>query len=112
MSAQQAERLASNQALFREVNERMMALSERFEPDRAHSADFVCECSHLSCAEQIRMTLTAYTAIRSNPRWFLVAPSPEHVFPEIEDVVKRTDRYFVVEKRGAAGEVAEQATSG
>jgi thioredoxin-like negative regulator of GroEL len=28
----------------------------------------------------------------------LVAPSPEHVFPEIEDVVEQTDRYFVVEK--------------
>jgi hypothetical protein len=108
MNDQQAERLASNQTLFRAVNEKMLALNETFE---LPSAEFVCECSHLACTETIKITLADYTEVRSNPRWFLVAASDEHVVPEIEDIVSRTDRYFVVEKRDVAGEVAEQAVA-
>ena len=44
----------------------------------------------------------------SNPRWFVVAPSEEHVMSEIERVVERTSGYFVVEKVEAAAEMAEQ----
>jgi hypothetical protein len=36
-------------------------------------------------------------------------PSDDHVFPQVEHVIGRTDHYFVVEKTGVAGEVAEQA---
>ena len=104
-----AERLASNQALFRLVNEEMLALNEAFAANDAGDAGFVCECAHLDCVEHIEITLADYADVRSNQRWFLTAPSEEHVFPEVEQIIARTDHYFVVEKLGVAGEVAEQA---
>jgi hypothetical protein len=109
VNEKQAERLASNQALFRSVNETMQDLEKRFGPRPDDRIAFVCECSHLDCVEEIAITHAEYTGVRSNPRWFVVAPSDEHVFPEIELVIKRTDRYFVLQKIDVAGEVAEQA---
>ena len=35
-----------------------------------------------------------------------MAPSREHLFPEIEVVVEETERYWVVEKMGEAGDLA------
>jgi hypothetical protein len=108
MNELQAERLASNQALFRVVNEQMALLNGRFEPHADGCVAFVCECSHLGCVEHVQMTPEAYAAVRGNPRRFVVAPSYEHVFTEIERVVTCTGRYFVVETVGVAAEVAEQ----
>jgi hypothetical protein len=44
--------------------------------------------------------------VRSVPTRFIVAPKHSHVVSEIEHVVKRTDRYWVVEKDGEAAELA------
>lgn len=104
----QAERLASNQSLFRVVNEKVATLNPAFRLDGVGGIGFVCECSRLDCAEQIDITLTDYAEVRSNPRWFVVAPSDEHVVAEVEQILARTERYFVVEKIGVGGEVAEQ----
>ena len=109
MNERQAERLASNQTLFRFVNDEMLGLNEAFATDPESSAGFVCECSRLDCVDQVEIGLAEYTQVRSNRRWFVVAASEEHVFPEIEQVIKRADQYFVVEKLDVAGEVAEQA---
>lgn len=108
MDELQAERLASNQALFRVVNEQVATLTSSFEPHNGTGIGFVCECSRLDCAAQIDITLPEYADVRSNPRWFVVAAADEHVFPEVEQVIARKDRYFVVEKLGVGGEVAEQ----
>ncbi len=105
----QAERLASNQTLFRVVNEGVHALNEKFAAEDDGNSGFACECSRLDCVEHIEVTLAEYAEVRSNARWFLVAPSGEHVFSQVEHGITRTDRYFVVEKTGVAGEVAEQA---
>jgi hypothetical protein len=105
----QAERLASNQTLFRHINEEMLALNKAFAARDNGDAGFVCECSRLDCVEHIEITLANYVDVRSNARWFLVAPSEDHVFPQVETVIARTDHYFIVEKTGVAGEVAEQA---
>jgi hypothetical protein len=101
------ERGARNQARYREHN-------ERIEPhNRVHSwvdppmPDWVCECG-FSCTEPVQMTIAEYEAIRAEPTQFFVQPSPEHVVEEIEDVVARHDRYWIVEKRGHAGEVSEE----
>ena len=45
--------------------------------------------------------------VRAEPTHFLIAPSVEHVAPAVERVVRREDRYWVVEKIGVAGEVSE-----
>jgi hypothetical protein len=46
-----------------------------------------------------------YEAIRAHDTHFVVAVG--HVDVRIEDVVRHTDRFEVVAKRGVAGEIAE-----
>jgi hypothetical protein len=104
-------RAAQNQSLFREVNARLLDLNETFETLTDRSV-FVCECAHVGCILEIDMTLRDYEHVRSNPRRFIVAPSDEHVVPDVERVVERTDNYFVVEKIGVAAQVAEESAAG
>jgi 5-bromo-4-chloroindolyl phosphate hydrolysis protein len=106
------ERLAQNQVLFREVNARVEALNEAFD-DILDTHLYACECAELACLEQVELTPSEYTAIRRNPRRFFVAAGEQHVFPNVEAIVEKSDRYWVVEKSGTAGEIAaEQAASG
>ena len=53
------------------------------------------------------MQIPAYEAVRSNAQRFIVAPADAHVDLTVEKVVEQTDGYWVVEKLGVAGEVAE-----
>ena len=101
------QRAGQNQALFREVNERINALQER----RAvwvTISEWVCECADESCTERIGMTPEEYEELRANPVHFAVAPAEVHVVPEVERVVEERERYWVVEKQGEAAEVAEE----
>ena len=91
-------RLGANEALFREVNERVADVAEHFiEIETSISpVDFNCECGIGDCTEQIPMTLAEYEDIRANPRRFAVVPG--HELPEIESVVEKHPAYSVVEK--------------
>jgi hypothetical protein len=86
------ERVARNEALFREVNERVLELAVR--TDR--SIGFVCECGDEACVEHVEVPLAVYEQVRANARRFVVLPG--HVTVEIEHVVMRTDGYAIVEK--------------
>jgi hypothetical protein len=101
-----SERVAKNEALFREVNERIREVSGRvvaFDGDA--TLEFVCECSKERCSEPVELTLAEYESIRSEPTHFLVAPG--HVWqPETEGAVREYETYAVVEKTGNAGDVA------
>jgi hypothetical protein len=98
-----ATRVAKNESLFREVNERIREISgELFSPD--DRVGFVCECSRLECTAVVDVTVGEYLLAREAPVRFLVLPG--HVDPEHERVVKQTARYAIVEKVGAAGDVA------
>lgn len=99
-------RAAQNQSLFRRVNAHLVELNQAFELLTDRSV-FVCECARLECIQEIDMTLRDYERVRSNPRRFIVAPSDEHVVPDVECVVERNANYFVVEKIGVGAEVAE-----
>lgn len=98
-------RLARNEALFRETNEAIERGQFPGEPDKV--VRFRCECAVVECDQALEVTLGEYERIRENPRRFVVAFN--HVAPGVEEVVEKTERYLVVEKRGAAGE--EVATS-
>jgi hypothetical protein len=102
------ERAARNEALFRRVNERVEEVNQAFEP-LLGDADFFCECADVECMEKIRMTLTEYEQLRTNPTHFAVKPG--HVLPENERVVEERVRYLVVEKFGRAGERAAELDS-
>jgi hypothetical protein len=95
------ERLARNEAFFRELNERLEAVT----PDSAQGLVVVCECADVDCAQRLVLHPGEYEAIRAHETHFVVARG--HVDPRIEDVVRRTDRFEVVAKRGVAAEVAE-----
>jgi hypothetical protein len=96
-------RLAKNQALFREVNERMEALVTEFGTLEAQHS-FVCECSNTDCATQLELSHQEYERIRANPARFVIAPG--HELEIVEDVVATTPTYTVVEKIETAREVA------
>jgi hypothetical protein len=99
------ERLARNEALFREVNERVREIAV-VHGDDDHVYEFYCECSNADCTFQLRATLDEYEAVRAHANRFLVAPS--HSLPEIETVVERRDDHWVVEKHGEPAELVEQ----
>lgn len=103
-------RLASNQALFRVVNAQVLELNEKFEDSGAGSV-FVCECANTECAEKLELSLADYQRVRGNDRWFFVAPNDDHVFAEVETVVERNERYYIVEKVEAAAHVAEETAA-
>ena len=97
-------RLAQNEALFREVNERVNSLAT--DHSSAASYEYVCECSNPDCTFQIPLGASEYEAVRANPRQFVVLP--EHHVPEIENVVTEADRYWIVRKIGEEGEFVEK----
>ncbi len=85
--------MAETEALFREVNEGIAAAAERFDADEA---EFVCECSDVSCAHRLEVPLEEYERVRAEPTHFLLVPGHEAV--HVERVVRRRGAYTVVEK--------------
>jgi hypothetical protein len=96
---------ARTQSLFRDVNERVREINAAFS-DYVPLGDWVCECAENGCVERVPLTITEYEEPRSDPATFAVAPGDAHVFPEIEDVVVRNERFWVVRKTGTAAELA------
>lgn len=103
-----AEKIARNNAAFRDANESIEQTAETYGLAREDSVPFICECSDRSCVEIIRMTLTEYDHIRSNPRWFAHAPNHEEHIEGVVSPVERHSRYVVVEKINRAGDVAAE----
>jgi hypothetical protein len=101
---ERAERIGRNEAVFREVNERLKELGEGFSMV-SELADFVCECGSASCAAPIRMTLAEYERVRAEPELFFILPGHEN--ENVETVVEHNEDYDIVRKR--EGEPAELA---
>ena len=98
-------RRALNEALFREVNDRLAAMNATFSE---FTEEFVvaCECDELGCAQQIRLRPEEYEAVRRDPALFVVVPG--HDSPDVENVVDRRGVYDVVRKK--AGDPRKLAT--
>ena len=103
------DRLARNEALFRDVNERVRVIDDRLS-DRTDDAstlwEFLCECGDATCVDRISMTNLEYEEVRARPTFFAVIPSHEQ--PEVEDVVKQTDRFSLVEKQEEWAEIVRR----
>jgi hypothetical protein len=95
-----------DQMLFRDVNERVEALEEGFSSVAPVGA-WVCECANGTCSERVEMSASEYEEIRSGGARFFVAPSDEHLWPDVEVVTKRNDRYWIVVKVGQAGKLVK-----
>ena len=100
------ERAARNEALFREVNEQVQQLEERL-GTAGETAEFLCECADDTCIDKLTVATDIYENVRAHPRRFLIRPG--HQRPELEDIISISDEYLIVEKRGHAGEIVEQA---
>ena len=99
-------RIGLNEALFREVNERVKGINENFKTPLA-DAEFVCECGDASCTQRIRLTMVEYEALRSEPTHFAIVPG--HEIQGIERLVKHEAGYDIVAKRpGEPARVAEE----
>ena len=95
-------RVAENEALFRQVNEKVVGSDRR--PDETF--EVVCECADAECMEHLRVTTEVYERARRQPTDFLLKPG--HAKPEFEIVIEGHEEYEVVRKTGAAASVARQ----
>ena len=88
-------RFAENQALFREINERIEASAEAQGAD-SYAYEFVCECSSLECFGRFELTLKEYGRVRERNTRFVVLSGHERAD---EDVVERRGAVAIVQKR-------------
>jgi hypothetical protein len=102
-----AARVAKNESFFREVNEQIRRLEETGTNAGGHRyARLICECSTETCTIHVDVALEEYREVRSRPTQFLVAQG--HVDDEHERVLRTNDRFWIVEKIGAAGSIAAE----
>ena len=100
------ERIGLNEAVFREVNERIEDLAEGFGLV-SQPLDLVCECGDGSCLQRITMTHAEYEELRSDSHRFAVYPG--HESPDLEQVVDRREGYDIVQKEeGIPEQIAER----
>lgn len=103
---ERAHKIGMNEAVFREVNERIEDLAQTFGlGDR--QLDLVCECGSASCTQQITMSAREYESMREDGTLFAIYPG--HEAPDVEDVVAKHGGYDVVRKH--EGDPAELAKS-
>jgi 3'-phosphoadenosine 5'-phosphosulfate sulfotransferase len=98
-------RIGLNEALFREVNEAVQEVSERFD---APGFEIVCECGSLGCDRRVSMTNSEYEELRSESHHFAVIAG--HEKSDVEEVVAQRRGYFVVRKTGAAARALAERT--
>ena len=100
----ESDRLAKNEALFRDVNERVKSFDVAQGASGDKEWEFLCECADPDCTERISMSLREYEAVRSSPITFAVVPG--HEIADVEKVVQRKDRFLVVEKQAGGRGIA------
>ena len=96
-----AEHIVENEVVLREVNERIAEKSSDLEArgltESDDTSEYLCSCGQRDCSESIELTLGEFGAAHGSDNHFIVAPG--HYLPEIEEVVARQDRYWVVRKK-------------
>ena len=95
------ERIAQNEALFREVNER---IKQATVSEPSEMLTLLCECGDVDCTQMVELPLEGYEDVRRRgERFFLVAG---HEDLTLERVVEQAGGFVVVEKLGESGDVA------
>ena len=99
-------RVAKNETVFRNVNERIEQLNESL-ATVTDTFEVICECGDSGCVTQISIATDAYERVRTDANLFIVAPG--HEISEIEDIVDRQSVYHVVRKHpGLPARIAEE----
>ncbi|MGI8421076.1 MAG: hypothetical protein ACR2MU_02260 [Gaiellaceae bacterium] len=89
------DRIAKNERLFRELNERIREVSESLLAE-GEGVEFICECGNEGCLERITLTRAEFRTVRSERTHFFVIPG--HELPELEQIVARHAGFTVVGK--------------
>jgi hypothetical protein len=92
---ERAERIGRNEALFREVNERIERISATLQVSD-EKLKILCECGVPTCLEQLDVPTGEYERVRIDPTLFLIKPGHEHA--DLEEVVEQHEGYHVVRK--------------
>ena len=90
-------RRAENEAVFREVNERIEGLQRTFAVSQGEDLHIVCECDRLDCNLGLDVSVEVYERTRQDSARFLV--SPGHEDDDVEDVVDSGGDYVIVRKK-------------
>jgi hypothetical protein len=99
------DQIARNEALFRNVNERVRELSGTFAGTPSpEPVTFVCECGRADCAASVELTIGEYERVRLDPAQFFVVSG--HESPQVEEVVERHERYDIVRKHDGEAQIA------
>jgi hypothetical protein len=93
-------RRAANEAVFREVNERIEDLQREFALTADEPLHLVCECDRLDCNVPLDVPIDVYERTRADPARFIVKPG--HQDDSVEDVVDSVSDYLIVRKRAGA----------
>ncbi len=102
--SEREERVARNETTSREMNERIEQAHQGSPDDYFR---IICECGQPDCPRVIAISVPEYEEVRSDARHFAVVRT--HVMPDIEEVVRETERFTVVRKReGTPAEIAEE----
>lgn len=104
------ERIAENDAIFREANERIG--ESALEYGIQTSIPFICECADENCQEIVQLTLAEYRQVRSDPRHFINTPGHEASAHGWAEVIERADGHVTVAKIGRAGDIVETLADG
>jgi hypothetical protein len=99
------ERVARNEAMYRTVNREIEYTAQQLGDGPDDELQIVCECGEDGCKATLTLTISEYDGVHRQRDRFAVAPGHEN--PELERVVEKTARYVVVDKFGAAEDVAE-----
>jgi hypothetical protein len=105
MASARKERIARNESVFRELNERLEENVHRGRTEPEY-AGFVCECGDGDCDMTVRVPLDAYEAVRRNDRDFIVVPG--HELLESENVVDEGEGYLIVRKHADVADIVEE----
>lgn len=97
------ERVARNEALFREANDGIKARHDAITSDLP-LIPFLCECGDEHCTEIVPLTAGEYEGVRSHPATFAVLKGHQMAG---EVVTATFDRFEVVEKVDRAREIVE-----
>ena len=102
-------RMAQNEALFKEVNERVEGLAQTHRPARDAPYEFLCECANGDCT--FRITLPPL-GLRGGPgRPDAIRGAPDALHAEIEELVAEEETHWVVRKPREAGEYVKSLDS-
>ena len=100
------ERIGMNEAVFRDVNERIQDVASSFNLT-SEPLDLICECGDAACVDRISLTRDEYEKVRADAQLFAVATG--HVAPDVEEIVEERRGYEVVRKyKGAPAKIAQQ----